>query len=58
MLDNKVLKEKIKRELESLKLSDSQKDVIVKELNYLSDLLIDVYLLKSKNEQDHLVSAS
>ena len=58
MLDNKVLKEKIKRELESLKLSDSQKDVIVKELNYLSDLLIDVYLLKSKNEQGHLVSAS
>ena len=58
MLDNKILKEKIREELKSLKLNESQKDVIVKELNYLSDLLIDVYLLKSKNGQSNLISAS
>jgi len=48
MIDNQILKTKLKKELKSLKLTDKQEDVVVKELNYLSNLLIDIYIDKTK----------
>ena len=49
MIDNEILKTKLKKELRKLKLSEEQEDIIVKELNYLSTLLIDVYIKETKN---------
>lgn len=48
MLDNAILKKKIQKELKKLKLDQKQEDGMVRELNYLSDLLIEVYLRKTK----------
>lgn len=49
MVDKAILKAKLKKELKALKLSPEQKDQMVSELNYLSNLLIDIYLKKTKN---------
>ena len=49
MLDNKILKSKLKKQLKQLKLTEEQEEVIVKELNYLSNLLIDVYIKKTED---------
>lgn len=49
MIDNEILKTKLKKELKKLKLTDEQEDIIVKELNYLSNLMIDIYLDKTKS---------
>lgn len=49
MLDNETLRKKIKRELKLLKLNETQEDRIIKELNYLSNLLVEVYIKKTKN---------
>lgn len=48
MIDNDILKAKITKELKKLKLTDAQEDVVVKELNYLSNLLIDIYIMETK----------
>jgi len=48
MIDNQILKTKLKKELKKLKLTDKQEDVVVKELNYLANLLIDMYISKTK----------
>lgn len=48
MVDNEILKKKITKELKKLKLTDEQEDVVVKELNYLSNLLIEIYIEKTK----------
>jgi len=44
MLDNEVLKTKLKNKLDKLSLNNEQKDKLVAELNFLSNLLIDAYL--------------
>jgi len=49
MIDNETLKKKLKAELKSLNLTQDQEDIVVKELNYLSNLLIDVYIKETKN---------
>lgn len=48
MIDNATLKAKLKKELKKLKLTSEQEDILVKELNYLSNLLIDIYIDKTK----------
>lgn len=48
MIDNEILKKKIVKELRQLKLTDKQEDVVVKEINYLANLLIDIYINKTK----------
>jgi len=51
MLDNDKLKTKLKKQLKGLGLNEKQEELMVKELNYLSDLLIDIYIKETKNEQ-------
>jgi len=48
MVDNDILKAKLKAQLKCLKLTEEQEEIVVKELNYLSNLLIDIYIEKSK----------
>ena len=48
MIDNDILKSKIAKELKKLKLTNDQEDDVVKELNYLANLLIDIYIDKTK----------
>lgn len=50
MVDNEILKAKLKKELKSLKLTNEQEDIVVKELNYLSNLLIDIYIKQTIKE--------
>lgn len=49
MIDNEILKTKLRKQLRILKLSQTQEDIVVKELNYLSNLLIDVYIKETKD---------
>jgi len=49
MVDNDTLKKKLADELKRLKLSDRQQEIMVRELNYLANLLIDVYVKGVKN---------
>ena len=51
MIENEELKAKLKKELKALKLNPEQEDQIVKEINYLSNLLIDIYIQETKNGQ-------
>ena len=51
MVDNEILKTRLKKQLRELKLSNEQEEVVVKELNYLSNLLIDIYIIKTKNDK-------
>ena len=51
MIDNEILKQKVAKELKKLKLTDEQEDVVVKELNYLANLLIDVYIAETQNSK-------
>jgi mRNA-degrading endonuclease RelE of RelBE toxin-antitoxin system len=53
MIDNEVLKAKIAKDLKKLKLSKEQEEIIVKELNYLANLLIDIYLNKTKGGENN-----
>ncbi len=48
MIDNDILKAKLAKELKKLKLTEQQEDVVVKEINYLANLLIDIYISKTK----------
>lgn len=52
MIDNEILKAKIAKELRKLKLSNEQEDVVVKELNYLANLLIDIYIMETKKKSN------
>jgi hypothetical protein len=54
MIDNEILKKKISNELKKLKLTSEQEDIIVRELNYLSNLLIDIYIDKTKKSSKKL----
>ena len=49
MIDNKILKEKLKSELNKLDISGEEKEELVNELNYLSDLFIKIYFEKNIN---------
>lgn len=51
MIDNEVLKVKLKKELKSLKLTEENEDLLVKEINYLSNLLIDIYIKETQNDK-------
>jgi hypothetical protein len=46
VVDNKILKARVAPKLRNLGLSEEQKDQLIKELNYLSDLVIDGYLAR------------
>ncbi|HNV97465.1 MAG TPA: hypothetical protein PKL13_04160 [bacterium] len=48
MLDNEILKFKLKNRLNKLKLTDEQKNQLIAEINLLSNVLIDTYL-ENKN---------
>ena len=48
MIDNQILKTKLKKELKKLNLTSEQENIAVKEINYLADLLIDLYINKTK----------
>lgn len=52
MIDNDVLKKKVAKELKQLKLTAEQEEVVVKELNYLADLLIDVYIAQTQKSSN------
>lgn len=49
MIENEILKAKLKKQLRKLRLSEEQEDIVVKELNYLSNLLIDIYIKETQN---------
>jgi hypothetical protein len=51
MLDNKTLKAKLKKELKSINLKERDEEILVGELNYLSNLLIDIYIRETKNDK-------
>jgi len=51
MLENQILKSKLNKQLKKLKLSEEQKEQVVRELNYLSNLLIDIYIKETQNGQ-------
>jgi hypothetical protein len=51
MIDNEILKAKLKKQLKCLKLTTDQEDIVVKELNYLSNLLIEIYIKETLNGQ-------
>lgn len=44
MVDNKTLKTRVAPKLKRLGLTEEQQDQLIKELNYISDLVIDSYL--------------
>jgi len=44
MLDDEILKTKLKNRLDRLNINEDDKDKLVAELNYLSNLIIDSYL--------------
>lgn len=48
MVDNEVLKIKLKNKLDKLNLSVEHKERLINELNRLSELLIDIYLTQNK----------
>ena len=50
MIDNEVLKAKLKKELKSLNLTNEREDLLVKEINYLSNLLIEIYIKETQND--------
>ena len=54
MIDNQILKTKLKQELKPLKLTEEQEIIVVKELNYLANLLIDVYIDKTKETKQKI----
>jgi hypothetical protein len=54
MLDNEILKEKLKTDLKKLNLSKDEEEIIVRELNYLSNLLIDIYINKTKKKTQYV----
>ncbi|MBI4037788.1 hypothetical protein HY382_01950 [Candidatus Curtissbacteria bacterium] len=53
MIENEELKAKLKKELKALKLNPEHEDQMVKEINYLSNLLIDIYIKKTKGNQNN-----
>jgi len=52
MIDNEILKKKIENELRKLKLTEQQEEIVVKEINYLANLLIEIYLDKTKGGEN------
>lgn len=54
MIDNEILKAKIKKELKQLRLNKEQEQITVNELNYLANLLIDIYISKTKGGEKNL----
>jgi len=51
MVDNEVLKAKLKTELRRLNLTVEEEDLMVRELNYLSNLLIDIYIKETQYDK-------
>lgn len=49
MIENAILKAKLKKELNHLKLAPEQEDAMVNELNSLSNLLLDIYIMETQN---------
>lgn len=46
MIENNILRKKLNKKLNKLKISENKKDKLTSELNYLSNLFIDLYLEK------------
>lgn len=51
MIDNEILKAKLRKQLKRLGLTPEKEEVVVKELNYLSNLLIDIYIKETQNDK-------
>ena len=51
MLNNEALKARIKKQLNSLNLDSEKEDKLVRELNYVSGLVIELYLIEKENGQ-------
>ena len=51
MLNNEALKVKIRKQLCSLNLDSEKEDKLVRELNYVSGLVIELYLMEKANGQ-------
>jgi hypothetical protein len=51
MVDNEILKRKLKKQLKHLHLDKDEERVVVGELNYLSNLLIDIYIKEKQNDK-------
>lgn len=56
MVDNEILKRRLSKHLASLDLNDKDKDRIVRELNYLSSVIIDGYLEKKNGQRQTTTS--
>lgn len=44
MIENEILKTKLKDKINKLNINEKAKNALIEELNYLSNLLIDIYL--------------
>ena len=51
MLNNEALKARIKKQLNSLNLDSEKEDKLVRELNYVSSIIVDLYLTEKGNGQ-------
>lgn len=52
MVNNEVLKARVAPKLKELQLSEDEMERLIRELNYLSDLLIDNYLAMKAAKND------
>lgn len=50
MVDSKKLREKLQKHLNQLNLTEEEKDMLVAELNYLSNSLIEICLQKERKK--------
>lgn len=48
MVDNETLEKRLKPQLKLLNLSEDEQQQLIKELNYISDLLIDGYVRRKQ----------
>lgn len=51
MIDNSVLKSKFEKQLLKLDLNDEQKEKLVAEINFFSNILIDIFQSRKSNDQ-------
>lgn len=52
MMENEILKTKLKEKLNKLNMSENAKNDLVAEFNCLSNLLVDIYLDKKNVQQN------
>lgn len=57
MVDNNKLKARLAPKLKGLHLTEEQQDQLIKEMNYISDLVIDSYLSRRTKRNGELTGS-